>query len=176
MLGTNFFALQLLHEILFVLAFVFLFLSYRLFSQSTSLGLFICTLAALANVFVSNEIIDIIVRTHTTLATTIATAFIYCFCRIVKDDSLKNYFLFGLAGALGILAKYNFVLLILLLFIAAALYKPYRKYLFNQKIYISLIIVLVLVAPNLYWLYRSREILLMNFHHKIYESAMLRVT
>ena len=96
-------------------------------------------------------------QTHTVLVTFAVAYLIFSFFALTQYKSIKNYFLFGIAIALGALSKYNFVIPVLSLFIITGWIKEYRQIIFSRKIMISLGIAVLLILPHLFWLYQNGD-------------------
>lgn len=76
----------------------------------------------------------------------------YAFVRYTQKEQSKWLWLAAVAFALGFLNKYNIVFLVLGL-LPAFLLTPQRKILGKRDLYLALGLVLVLIAPNLWWQY-----------------------
>ncbi len=77
---------------------------------------------------------------------------IYYFWQSLKDDKVKNWVLFGLFAALGVLSKYLFIYLLIgiVIFIFFKLKKSKKK--FNFKYFIPILVFLLMLTPHLIWL------------------------
>lgn len=89
---------------------------------------------------------------HSILMTAIASMAFLFFLKILKHGKKLDYFIFGALLALGLLAKYNFFLFILVVFSASLFKKISRDKLFNWKIILSLISFFIVFSPHLNWL------------------------
>jgi len=74
----------------------------------------------------------------------------YCW-QSFKDDKIKNWVLFGLFAALGVLSKYLFVYLLIGIGIFFIYYIKKNKK-FNFKYFIPIIVFLLVLTPHLIWL------------------------
>ena len=89
---------------------------------------------------------------HSILMTCIASLSFWCFLRIIKYAKRIDYFLFGILIALGLLAKYNFVLFILVLFATALSSKISRQRLISINILLSFLAFALIFTPHFSWL------------------------
>jgi len=76
---------------------------------------------------------------------------IYYSWQSFKNDKIRNWILFGLFAALGVLSKYLFIyLLISIKFFFIYYLKKNKK--FNFKYFIPIIVFLLIISPHLIWL------------------------
>lgn len=91
-------------------------------------------------------------QTHTVFLTTATSLTVYLFFYILKRNNSWIYFvLFGLSAGVGLLAKYNFILVLIALGGVALLMKAYRERFFTRYLVLSIIIASVLVLPHFIW-------------------------
>ncbi len=97
---------------------------------------------------------------HTSLLCLAILAFLLVIQRLMHHKTWENYALFGLVVSIGMLSKYNFALFLgafgLVLFFDGAL----RRIVLNEKILLSLFIIILLLIPHFYWLLESDEFLI----------------
>ncbi|MGB0929232.1 MAG: ArnT family glycosyltransferase [Chitinophagales bacterium] len=123
---------------------------YRIFShlgKDTKIGLAAIAFSLLLFQF-STESLR---QTHTVLVTLASILTILCLIRIKENSELKDYILLGVALSMGILAKYNFLILVSSLCIAVALLPQWRSFLFTWKTGVTALIVILLVSPHFVW-------------------------
>ena len=89
--------------------------------------------------------------THTVGLLFAACLFFYVFIRTLQNPSALNYALTGLAVGIGILAKYNFVLLPLAAAVAILPERQWRGRLSDPRILLTLAIAAVMVTPHAIW-------------------------
>lgn len=94
---------------------------------------------------------------HTVFSHTLALAAVqfltlWSFLRLLQERRWRDYAVFGLCAALGLLVKYNFLLMLAPLLIAAMLVKPLRAALASPKLLISLAVASIVLAPHALWL------------------------
>ena len=82
------------------------------------------------------------------------TAFYFVLIKYFKTENSKWLFAGAVVFALGLLNKYN-ILFLLIGFLPAILLNQQRKVFFKNKFYISVLLALVLVLPNLLWQYNN---------------------
>lgn len=90
--------------------------------------------------------------THTVALLLAASLFIHGLVRSLQRPTLSNYALTGLAVGLGILSKYNFVLLPASALIALALDRDFRARLLDPRILATILVAMIVVAPHAIWL------------------------
>jgi 4-amino-4-deoxy-L-arabinose transferase-like glycosyltransferase len=149
LIGPGVPALAILKHGLLYLAFVFSFGVARLvlddddrLAVSATLGLFF--LPQLAWESLGS-------LTHTVIAVTAGAATAFVFLRLLRDGRLWAYLAFGLCIALGVLSKYNFLILLVALVVAAATVRQFRPRLGDPRILLSLAVAAVLLAPHFIW-------------------------
>ena len=90
--------------------------------------------------------------THTTLVLFAASATLLQILRTIKNQSIVNYCLLGLVLGIGILAKANYALFLVVLTLALITLPEGRKLLFSKKIFLSLSIALAVSGNYLLWI------------------------
>lgn len=94
---------------------------------------------------------------HTSLLCFSILATYFLLERLLVKKSVGNYILFGVCIAFGLLSKYNYVLFLSAFGIVGLLDGELRKVVFNGKIFVSILLAMVLVAPHFYWLFGPDE-------------------
>jgi 4-amino-4-deoxy-L-arabinose transferase-like glycosyltransferase len=89
--------------------------------------------------------------THSVLVTLLATAMFFAFLKLRENRQMRWYAAFGIFLALGVLSKYSFVIFAIALLLAALTIPSLRSIVWNRRIFLSLAICLVLLAPHLIW-------------------------
>ena len=85
--------------------------------------------------------------THTTaLAAAIASSF-YAFARLVERPTASRYLMLGVCFGLGILAKWNFVMLALGLPLTCLLHRRFRPLVLDPRVLLALAAMALVVAP-----------------------------
>ncbi len=91
-------------------------------------------------------------QTHTVLLTTATVCTFFFYSQIILKKSQIITFLFlGLSAAIGLLAKYNFVLVLIGLLGTALIVPAFRKNFFQKKLWVSIIIIFAAVLPHSIW-------------------------
>ncbi len=90
--------------------------------------------------------------THTTLVLFAASATLLQTLRTIKRNSVINYCLLGLLLGIGILAKANYALFLVVLSLALIALPEGRRVIFSKKIFLSLFIGLALSGSYLLWI------------------------
>jgi hypothetical protein len=101
--------------------------------------------------------------THTVLASLCSVGAIALFFRL---DPLRwgEYVLFGICCGLGVLAKYNFVIVWVALLLGACCVPELRPVLFNRKFLLAILLTVLVCAPNLLWQSQHRELALSSVY------------
>jgi hypothetical protein len=95
--------------------------------------------------------------THTTaLAATIAASF-YAFARLVERPSTTAYLALGTCFGLGMLAKWNFVMLALGLPLTCLLHRRFRPLVLDLRLLLALAAMALVVAPAALWALGQRQ-------------------
>jgi len=92
---------------------------------------------------------------HTTLMVVIAALCFWVFLKLLYRPKPTYYAVLGTLMALGILAKYNFVFFVLLIFISSLFNKLARKRFFNKKTFLFFIFFVLVSSPHFIWLYND---------------------
>lgn len=94
--------------------------------------------------------------THTLLLAAINLATLWAAARLTAMRRTSDYIVFGVAIALGFLAKYSFALFLLPLVAAMLTQRELRRALLDRRILISLGLALLLFAPHGVWMLEAR--------------------
>ena len=89
--------------------------------------------------------------THTVSVLFAACMFIFFFVRALLRPTALNYALTGVAIAIGILSKYNFVVLPVIAAIALLPDRQWRARLFDVRIVLMIVVSAAIVAPHAVW-------------------------
>lgn len=90
--------------------------------------------------------------THSVMGTTLAAATLFVMLRLLKTGALRYYAAFGLCAGIGILSKYNYAFFLVALFAAGCSMRAFRPRLLNRRMLLSLLLLLIVATPHLYWL------------------------
>ena len=90
--------------------------------------------------------------THTTLVLLAASATLLQTLRTLKNQSVNNYFLLGILLGIGIMAKANYILFLIILILTLITLPESRKLIFSKKIFLSLFIALAVSGIYLLWI------------------------
>lgn len=147
--GISIFGLALLKSMLLFIAYFFVYKTGKLLTGNEIKA----SLAALSLMLLSQIIWGAQVdQTHTVLLTSATSMAFYYFFKIALEKSyFLDFVLLGISAAVGLLAKYNFVLVLIGLTATALLISSYRKQLFHVKILLSIIVCFLVVLPHLLW-------------------------
>ncbi|MFB9951290.1 ArnT family glycosyltransferase [Rhizobium puerariae] len=89
---------------------------------------------------------------HTVATIFTSALFLYSFFRALNRPSIPSFLLLGLATGLGVIAKYNFVLLPVAAFLAIASDRTWRLRLLDWRLLIAGAVAFVIAAPHAMWL------------------------
>lgn len=79
---------------------------------------------------------------------------LFWFVKAIKTDALIFWILAGVFGGLGLLSKYNMIIFVVAVFLFLFYSKDFKN-LKNPKLYLTLMIAVVVFAPNLIWNYQN---------------------
>lgn len=99
-------------------------------------------------------------RTHTVLACLFSGWTILLFLRLLRARTLSDYLLLGLVAAAGVLAKYNYALLLAALVAASATMPSGRALLSDRRILLSVALLFSLLLPHALWAWNHPDLLL----------------
>jgi 4-amino-4-deoxy-L-arabinose transferase-like glycosyltransferase len=117
--------------------------------------------------------------THSVLASALVGATIFLFLRLREKAGWPGYVLFGFCAGLGLISKYNYVLLLAGLFAAAISFRELRPIIFDKRMLLTLAILLLVIAPNIFWILNHRGLALQSANkfqiveHQRWLSAVL---
>ena len=146
--GVSVFALALFKNLLLFLIYALAYWNARFITRSHACGL----VAALSVLFLPQisweSQRDI---THSVLATVFSLAALGLFCRAVEFRKTSDYLALGVCIGLGCLSKYNFILFLAGLLLAALTLKNPRAAVLNWRMLLAVIIGLLILLPHLLW-------------------------
>jgi hypothetical protein len=90
--------------------------------------------------------------THSLLLGVAVMATVYAVARVVRDGRRTDYALLGVAVAVGVLAKYNFPLVVVAAIAAGLTVPAARSRLLHTRILLTAAVALLLLVPHLVWL------------------------
>lgn len=165
--GASVAALTILKNLLLFLSYLFLGMTANLLLRDKALAA-IATLGLLTITQVSFEAQRDL--THTVAVLFSASLFLFAFARTLKEPSALSYGLTGLAAGLGVLSKYNFVLLPLAALIAVLPERDFRSRLLDWRVALSVSAAAAAVAPHALWFLHHTEIATSRTLHKLIET------
>ena len=147
--GTGIFALSLLKNLLLFTTFAFI----TLIAQRT-LGDRKAVLVAVASLFLSPQYGWEFHRTltNTVLVTAVAAVTLYVVLDLARKPTTSRYLLLGVLAGLGILSKYNFVLLPTALILAALTLKRWRTLVLDPRALLSILAAVLISLGHLQWM------------------------
>lgn len=147
-LGPGVLASSLVRYLLLGLTYVFLYLAARRWIADPRLAALAVFSFALIYVFAYYAHHDL---THTTALGALVAATFYVFARLVERPHAGHYALLGVCVGLGMLAKYNYVMLAAGLALACLVHADFRPLVRNRKTALALAVAAVIVTPSALW-------------------------
>lgn len=109
--------------------------------------------------------------THSVALLFSACLFIAALFSALKTGRFLAYLLTGVAIGLGIISKYNFLLLPLAAFVAILLEPEFRRRLLDWRILFTALVAAAIAAPHAYWFYFNMELATGRTLGKLTEGA-----
>lgn len=104
-------------------------------------------------------------RTHLAAAVLMSSLFVLCTFHIFQSEKhcsrfqkIGLYSLLGLIVGLGVLAKYNFLVLPVAIAIAAMFFKPFRDRVLSPWVLLSILTALLVVLPHVFWVLANKDL------------------
>ncbi|KTD24786.1 Uncharacterised protein [Legionella lansingensis] len=166
-LGVNLFSLTLLKCSLFFFCLYFFHLICKIHCET----LLLAWCATLSWTLIPAIGLDLIKdNTHSILA--LLTACLTWYWMIIPERFSKYiwYTLFGCILAAGLLAKFNYLLFLVVLLTSALSLKEFRKKFIHPYMIYSLLLALLLTCPYLWWLWKEPHIALSSIY-KLHPNA-----
>src|SRR5438067_4588772 len=110
-------------------------------------------------------------QTHSVIMTTLACALLWAYVGLLGRQSPARYAGFGLVAGLGLLAKYNFAMLLAAVAGASLLVPEHRRRLWNRKVWIALVLALLLFAPHAAWIVQHPDAAFAATVHKMQDGS-----
>lgn len=88
---------------------------------------------------------------HSVITAFFAIWSVVALARVLRKPDWLSFALLGVVVGLGCLSKYNYIVFAAALFLAAFSLPKARKLLFQNKLFLSLVLLAGIVAPHLYW-------------------------
>lgn len=95
--------------------------------------------------------------THSALLLAACAATLLSFLRLVEQPSAVRYGILGVVMGLGMLAKYNYPLFAIALFVAASARPEMRRAIVAPRFVLSVVIALAMFSPHAAWLVAHRD-------------------
>ncbi len=148
-LGPSVLAVSLVRYVLLAITLLFFYLTARLCLRDQRMaGLAVLSLA-LVYVFAYYAHHDL---THTTALSAMIALSLYIIARLAQDPSWTAYLLLGVVFGLGMLAKWNFLMLAIGLPLACLLHQKFRHLVLTPKILIAVVAMTVILTPTALWM------------------------
>jgi 4-amino-4-deoxy-L-arabinose transferase-like glycosyltransferase len=161
LLGENALAVSLLKNSLLFFTYIFVFLSGRTILKDTRLAILAtCSLLLIPQIGWESQR-DM---THTTLVVCAAAASFWQSLRLVKNQNIINYCIFGLLLSIGILGKANFALFIATLLLTMLTFSEGRKTIFSRGFLMSILLVALCTGPYFLWMFNNQDIVFSVTH------------
>jgi 4-amino-4-deoxy-L-arabinose transferase-like glycosyltransferase len=147
-LGVTVAALTVLKNLLLLLSYVFIGLTADLMLRDRRLAV-VATLGLVTITQVSFEAQRDL--THTVAVLLAACLFLNALVKTLQAPAAWTYGLLGVAAGIGVLSKYNFVLLPLAALIAVLVDRDFRARVFDRRVLLTVVIAAGIVAPHAWW-------------------------
>ncbi len=148
LLGDTVLALTLLKNTLLFLCYVLFGLAARIVLRDRMLAV-IATLGLITIPQVGYEAQRDL--THTVALLLSSCMFLYCFFRALERPTALNYALTGVAVGIGILSKYNFILMPAVAMLSAITVPAFRARLLDPRVLLTALVAVIIVAPHAIW-------------------------
>lgn len=153
--GENVFSVSLLKNCLLYFTYVFVFLAGRSILKSNRAAILAtCSLLLIPQIGWESQR-DM---THTTLVVFAAAGTLYQTLRLMDKRTLTGYLILGLFLGTGFMAKANFALFIVTLFLTLCTLHQGRRVLFNSRILVSLLVLFAMSGNYFLWMYSNQDI------------------
>jgi len=90
--------------------------------------------------------------THTILVTGFSILSLIIYLNLIDKPKTSNYLLLGLCFALGFLAKYNFIFIVLAILMSAITTQSGKRIFFDYRTILSMLVCLLVLSPHLSWI------------------------
>ncbi|MBB3286939.1 MULTISPECIES: glycosyltransferase family 39 protein [unclassified Rhizobium] len=98
--------------------------------------------------------------THTVGTLLAVTAFIYFVVKTIRKPTFTSYAMMGLWAGLGMLTKYNFVLIIASVFVAVVFHPQGRSRLLDKRFVMTLALAILVFLPHAVWMLSNMDLVL----------------
>jgi 4-amino-4-deoxy-L-arabinose transferase-like glycosyltransferase len=153
--GVSVFALALLKNLILLGIYIFTYLNVRLITRRHVCGM----LGAVSLLFLPQVAWesqrDL---THSVLASAMVAATLFVVLRL-RENSWRDYALFGFCAGLGLLSKYNYAAFLFGLVLSALTIPRFRPLILNRRIALSFAVCVAVLWPHLLWALHNRELL-----------------
>ncbi len=167
--GQGVFAISLLKNTLLFLTYLFVYLSATQLFKNTRAAILSASSLLLIPQIAWESQRDM---THTTLVVCAAAALFWIVLKLIENRSAFNYCLLGLFFGIGVLAKANFALFIVVLTLTLLTFPEGRRIICSRKILFSLLISVAITASYFLWMFNNQEIVF-SATHKLKRAAEL---
>lgn len=169
--GETIFALSLLKNSLLCLTYLTLFRTLCDYYDKELAGLATLSLLLLPQIGWESQR----ALSHSVLATAMASVTLFLFSRLVATRQPRFYVLFGAVVALGALSKFNYVVLPIAMLMAAISLQSTRRAIFNPKILLSLLTMVILLFMPVQWMIAHSDSVLESVHKFDIQSNAARL-
>ena len=96
--------------------------------------------------------------THSDMAIFFTAATFLIVARLLRERTTTRYLALGLIASAGILSKYNYALLFVVLIVALLSWPDGRRLITDKRFVLAVVVLLLLLAPHLYWIRHHPEL------------------
>ena len=154
-LGTNIFALALLNALLLFGTCAVSFMVGKEASGDRRVGLVTALSLFVIPQFVWSAQVDL---THSDMGMFFTVVTVLLAVRLLQERTTVRYLCFGVVAAAGVLSKYNYIVLFIVLIMALLSLPEGRRVLADKRFALSIGLMLLLLAPHLYWIAHNKEL------------------
>ena len=108
--------------------------------------------------------------THTILLGMSILMTIHALFKIIDNQNTISYIYLGIALGLGLMSKYSYLIFLIIFILTCVSISDFRKSLLNSKTILTLLTVIVISGPHLYWIFENYEQVFHQVNQKISPS------
>lgn len=111
------------------------------------------------------------IQTHSVLMIALACGLLWAYAALLARPDRTRYAAFGLVAGLGLLAKYNFGILLAGVVGASLLVGEHRAVLWNRRAWISALVAMLVVLPHAVWMAQHLDAAFGGTLHKMQDGG-----
>jgi 4-amino-4-deoxy-L-arabinose transferase-like glycosyltransferase len=111
------------------------------------------------------------IQTHSVLMIALACGLLWAYCTLLARPAAARYAAFGLVAGLGLLAKYNFGILLAGVAGASLLVREHRAVLWRRRAWIAAFVAVLVVLPHAAWMAQHLDAAFGGTLHKMQDGG-----